>query len=119
MARCRNIWRRLFPVIIFVIISAGLWQRRFGANPGIVGSIIRLDGEGYVVIGVMPASFDFPDAETQVWTPVWRQFPLREQRNRVTHRFSAIGRLRPGVTQAQGGVELDGIARRIRQEYPN
>jgi predicted permease len=102
-----------------IIISNGLWQRRFGGSPRIVGSAIRLDGESYTVVGVMPPSFDFPNTETQVWAPMFRQMPARDQHNRGSHRYDVVGRLRPGVNVSQANVELDGIARRIRQQYPN
>jgi putative ABC transport system permease protein len=102
-----------------VVISNGLWQRRFGGSPRIVGSAIRLDGESYTVVGVMPPAFDFPTAETQAWAPMFRQMPARDQHNRGSHRYDVVGRLRPGVTISQANTELDGIARRIRQQYPN
>jgi len=102
-----------------VVISHGLWQRRFGGLPRVVGSPIRLDGESYTVVGVMPPAFDFPNAETQVWAPVWRHLPARDQHSRGSHRYDVVGRLRPGVNMAQAGVELDSIARRIKQQYPN
>jgi predicted permease len=102
-----------------VVISNGLWQRRFGGLPRIVGSAIRLDGESYTVVGVMPPAFDFPNTETQLWAPMFRQLPARDQHNRGSHRYDVVGRLRPGVNAAQANVELDGIARRIKQQNPN
>src|SRR5579863_6619794 len=55
-----------------VIISDSLWRRRFGANRNIVGTRTRIDGESYNIVGVMPAGFDFPTSEVQIWQPVWR-----------------------------------------------
>jgi predicted permease len=102
-----------------VVISHGLWQRRFGGLPRVVGSPIRLDGESYTVVGVMPPGFDFPSAETQAWAPMFRNISARAAHSRGSHRYDVVGRLRPGVSVAQAGVELDGIARRIRQQNPN
>src|SRR4029077_10369743 len=101
------------------VISHGLWQRRFGGLPRIVGSSIRLDGESYTVVGVMPPAFDFPSAETQAWEPMSRRLAARDLHHRGNHRLDVVGRLRPGVNVAQANVELDGIARRIKQQYPN
>lgn len=102
-----------------IVISNGLWQRRFGGSPRFVGSAIRLDGESYTVVGVMAAAFDFPNAETQVWAPMFRQISAKNRANRGSHRYDVVGRLRPGVTVAQANAELDGIAWRIRRQYPN
>src|SRR5262249_29739 len=96
-----------------VVISRSLWVRRFGANPGILGTLVRLYGEMYKVVGVMPASFDFPTSAIQVWFPVQRLLSPNFKRQRGNHRFSVIGRLKPGVSVEQARTELDGIARRI------
>src|SRR5438094_643766 len=52
------------------VLSHGLWERRFGRDPSVVGKIIRLDAESYTVVGVMPAGFQFPNAYTELWTPI-------------------------------------------------
>jgi len=102
-----------------VLLSNGLWQRRFGSNPGILGSVIRIDGEPHQVIGILPAGFDFPSAEWQVWLPLWRVLPPEMRQNRGSHQLNVLGRLRPGVSVPQAEAELDGIARRIRQRHPS
>src|SRR5688572_11473457 len=53
-----------------VLLSYALWQRRFGGNPGIVGQSLTLNGESYVVVGVMPARFQFPSSDDQAWVPI-------------------------------------------------
>src|SRR5262249_27662987 len=58
-----------------VLLSWGLWKRRFGGDPAIVNTTIDLDAMRYTVIGVMPAWFDFPDPSTQLWTPVYHDMP--------------------------------------------
>src|SRR5258708_5415655 len=81
----------------------------------IVGSNIRLDGENYAVIGIMPPDFGYPNADTQVWVSLWRDLSPRAQHSRGNHGLNILARLKPGVTVAQARTELDGIARRIYQ----
>jgi putative ABC transport system permease protein len=100
-----------------VVISHALWVRRFGADPAILGSTIRL-GVPYTVIGVMPETFDFPTASVSVWFPVARMINPNYRLQRGNHRFQVIARLKRGVSTEQARTELDGIAKRIRQQYP-
>jgi predicted permease len=102
-----------------VVISNALWRRRFAGEPSAIGSSIRLDGEMHTVIGVMPAAFAYPDASTQIWLPVGRMLHPRYRQMRGNHRFSAIARLKPGVSIERARADLDGIARRIKQQYPD
>ncbi len=89
------------------LISYGLWQRRYGGRATIVGDSLRLDGTSYTVVGVMPASFAFPDRETQAWVPFYIM-PLVSPTNPGSFSlaiFGAIGRLKLGVTPAQAASE--------------
>jgi len=98
-----------------VILSDRLWHGRFGGDPNIVGRTIRLDDIPYTVTGVMPSSFDFPQA-TEVWTPMAL---TPEQRNSHTAQsLQSIARLKPGSTIEQATAEVDGIARRLEKSYP-
>ena len=100
-----------------VILSYGLWQRRFGGDPGIVGQTIRLDGEPHLVAGVMPRGFQFPREGVQVWTPV----DIRAGwgvRSRKTFFLNVIGRLKPNVTLEQANTELKAVANALAQAYP-
>jgi putative ABC transport system permease protein len=101
-----------------VIVSDSLWRRRFAAGRNVVGTRTRIDGESYNIVGVMPRGFVFPDAEAQVWLPVWRNVSPRAKQNRGNHRFSVLARLNPGIGLEQARTELDGIARRIKQQFP-
>ncbi len=101
------------------IISYGLWQRYYGGDPQVVGRQISLDGHSHTVVGIMPP--DFTDAYTtffnvrgQVWVPGLDMRP----RGRTDHAYLALARLRPGVTLKQAQVEMDTIARRIENQYP-
>jgi predicted permease len=104
-----------------VIISDGLWRRRFGADPSVIGRTLRLDGEPHTVVGVMPQGFQivFPaDASVPSEIDVWRPFlDDLSQRPRGLGFLRLIGRLRPGVTLDQAQSELDSIATALRASF--
>src|SRR5580693_3460039 len=98
-----------------VVLSYRFWQEHFGSNPDIVGHDINLDGEGYLVAGVMPASFQFPDF-AQMWTPMaWTD---QERAVRGEHHYAVIARLKPGVEIKQAQAEMNTISERLQQLYP-
>ena len=99
-----------------VVLSYKLWQRRFGANSGIVNQNIMLSGESYTVVGVMPPEFTFPVAASELWVPLRFEGELMESRR--AHFLYTRARLKPGVTLAQAQTEFDTIAARLRQQYP-
>jgi putative ABC transport system permease protein len=99
-----------------VVLSYKLWQRRFGANSGIVNQNISLNGESYTVVGVMPPEFAFPAAASELWVPMRFEGQLFESRQ--AHFLYTRARLKPGVTLAQAQAEMDTIAARLRQQYP-
>jgi predicted permease len=100
-----------------VILSWGLWKRRFGGNPGVLNQTILLDGKPYTVIGVMPEWFAYPEQAMQLWTPLYHEEPASLIEALDNHEFKAIGRLKPGVTQAEAVTELSLITARIRREH--
>jgi len=102
-----------------VLLSWGLWKRRFGADPGILNQTIFLDAQPYTVIGVMPKWFDFPDSSTHLWTPVYHDKPEDEMTSFSNHMFRVIGRLKPGVSASQGAADLSLISQRIHNEHLN
>ncbi len=88
------------------IVSYGFWQQRYGGRHDVIGQTLRLDATPYTIIGVMPASFAFPDSETRAWTPFYVQpvtTPGKE--GHTLSMFQAIGRLRPGATPEQAAAE--------------
>ena len=100
-----------------VVLSDGLWKRRFGGDRRIVGKTIALDGNSFTVIGVAPAGFSFPD-RPDVWIPlVFAQDDLNPD-GRGAHWMGIMGRLAPNVTAAQATSELVTITRRLEQQYP-
>ncbi|HVG32964.1 MAG TPA: ABC transporter permease [Pyrinomonadaceae bacterium] len=100
-----------------VILSNGLWQRRFGADPNILGRSLMLNSTSYTVIGIMPQTFQFPDRETELFTPV--AFNAQQAEQHGAHYVSAIGRLKQGVTIEQARTEMSAIAARLAQQYPD
>src|SRR5215213_931896 len=104
-----------------VLISHGLWQRRYAGDPNIIGREIDLGGKS-TVLGVMPAGFEYPisDDTQDFWEPIFSaQFMTKESREERANRFlSVIGRLRPGATVAQAKADLDLISRQIEQQSP-
>jgi predicted permease len=100
-----------------VVLSYGLWQRRFGSDPGIIGRPLTLSGESYTVVGVMPRSFQFPTREDQLWVPI--AFPAEEASQRGNHYLEVVGRIKPGVSLKQAQAEMDTIAARLAQQYPD
>jgi putative ABC transport system permease protein len=96
------------------VLSYRLWQRRFGGEPEVIGSTLRLDGETYNVIGVMPDRFDFPDADTEIFTPL----TLEGTESRGSHFLGTVGRIAPGSSLEQARAEFTGLARRLEETYP-
>jgi predicted permease len=99
-----------------VILTWGLWKRRFGSDPAILGQTIHLNAQPYTVIGVMPRSFTFPEQAVQFWTPVFHEFSAERMQMLDAHMFTAIGRLKPGVSQTQAVTELSMVVRRLHDQ---
>jgi len=102
------------------MISHVLWERRYESDPAIVGRAITLNGTPTVVVGVLPASFDFgsifaPGARIDVFTP----FPLAPETNQWGNTLAMIGRLKPGVALASAVAEMRALSPRITAEHPN
>ncbi len=112
------------PGVNIAILSWGLWQRRYGANPSVVGQSIQLDRQPYTVIGIMPSGLVFPPRGIQfngepadVWVPI--AFTQREQLERGSmHNQSVIARLKSGVSLRTAQAELDMLGERIAGSYP-
>src|SRR4029077_19286913 len=101
-----------------LVLSDGAWRRYFGADPGIVGTQVTLDGEPHVVVGVAPPRFTFPD-NAEVWYPaVWENWEIGDI-GRGDHTTAAIARLRDGVTVASAQRDLSTVAARIAQAFPH
>jgi putative ABC transport system permease protein len=101
-----------------VILSYGLWKRRYGADPALVGKTIQVDGDDFTVVGVMPREFHwaFESGQRQLWVPVGY---TEGDKIRGAGSFIAFARLKPGVTVAQAAADLEGIGTRLAQQYPS
>ncbi len=97
------------------VISHGLWRRRFGADPGVVGGTIRLNGVATTVIGVAPADVALPSPETEVWLPLNIDPAALEFDE---YYLDAIARLAPGVTLATAGREVEALRHELPEAYP-
>ncbi len=102
-----------------VLLSWGLWKRRFGGNLSVLNQTVLLDDKPYTVIGVMPAWFAFPQPATQLWVPTYLKEPPDYMKAIDSHDFIVIGRLKPGVSANQAVNELSIITRRIHNANLN
>ena len=97
------------------IIGHGLWQRRFGGDPALIGRTITLDAEPYEVVGIAPQGFDFPMG-AEVWAPL--AFDATAAAQRTRRNLTVIGRLAPGASLEEARAEMTVIAERLQQQYP-
>lgn len=97
-----------------VLLSHGLWQRRFGGDPGVVGREVRINGRAVGVVGVMPQGFRFPERD-ELWLP-WRP---ADDEGRDRRYLYGLGALRPGVTVLAAQAEADAIASRLAARHPD
>ncbi|HEU0207376.1 MAG TPA: ABC transporter permease [Candidatus Udaeobacter sp.] len=103
-----------------MLLSYSLWQRRFGSDPSVIGRALTLNGESYTVVGVMPQFVQLPGFENrndQLWVPI--AFPQDEAAQRGNHFLDVIARLKPDVTLKKAQAEMDTIAARLAQQYPD
>jgi predicted permease len=98
-----------------ILLSHGLWQRKFGSDPAIVGRQLHIDGRTLTVIGVMPPGFRFP-FQSDIWWLNDRYFDHESRGFRIDQ---TIGRLKPGVSPDQATAEMKQIAARLAQTYPD
>jgi putative ABC transport system permease protein len=99
-----------------VVISHGLWQRRFGSDQNLIGQKLTLNGQPYTVVGVMPPEFQFP-ADREIWAP--RVLREHDRQLRGATYWNVIARLKTGVTINQAQEDMNGIAGRLAAQYPD
>ena len=104
-----------------VVLSDGLWKRRFGADPQIVGRTLTLccAARQYTVVGVMPPGFKGVGDSAELWVPFALYAPADTMADRGSRGFSALARLKPGVTRAAAQNDMDAISKRLEHDYPN
>ena len=104
------------------VLSDALWRRRFGADAGLIGKPVTLDGATYTVIGIAPANFQYPN-KTEAWLPPLKLAPefspaIDPTQRRGMGYLSAVALLKPGVSVDQAASEMETITARLRQQYP-
>jgi predicted permease len=101
-----------------IVLSHRFWLARFGGDANAVGRTLTLGGRNYTIIGVLPADFEFISPQTELWAPL--RLGDEGHRMRRTERYlQAVGRLRAGITLQQAQNEMDGLAARLAQQYPD
>ncbi len=96
-----------------VVLSHGLWQRRFGADQNVLGTTVLLSGKNTTIVGIMPPGFDYP-VQSELWVP----FPIDAAAERRDNRYlNVVTRLKQGVSLAQAQAEMDTINLRLAQVY--
>src|ERR1051325_6409129 len=98
------------------VLSYGLWQRRFGGDPSVVGRTIQLNGSPYQVLGVMGADFHYPDSDFELWTPLY--IPPDQLRTRGDENFLCVARLKDGVALAQARAHMNVLGASLARDYP-
>jgi putative ABC transport system permease protein len=93
-----------------VLLGHGLWQRRFGSDPGVIGRVVRMNGLAFTVVGVMPPEFRFP-REAEIWIPMG--FTPDDLQSRGNHVVWGVGRLKPDITPQQAQAEMDLLMPRL------
>jgi putative ABC transport system permease protein len=112
-----------------VVISNGLWKRRFGADRNLLGQTILLNGASFTVVGVTPPAFQSPEKGDELWVPMSfdgsdrMRIPSNTSaealKNRTVRFLKSVARLKPSVTVEQAQSEMDSITGRLEQQYPN
>jgi predicted permease len=101
------------------IISHRLWQQRYGGDPKVIGRTEQVNNVNVEIIGVMPPEFQLPTAEVQLWQPLWFGSPnWQDERSRGADALIVLGRLAPNATLESARAEMDAIAARLREQYP-
>jgi len=101
------------------VLAHSLWLRQFGGDPDIVGRAVTVNGADHHVVGVMPAGFEFPPrSSAEIWLPFYTTPDLPWQQERGSHWVNVIGRLAPGANLGDARAELNTVAARLRNEYP-
>jgi predicted permease len=99
------------------IVSERLWKRRFGADTTLAGKQLRVGRQPMQIVGVMPESFRFPQAEVDVWMPSPVDAPFAQ--NRRATWFRVVGRVKPGVALAEAQADLDRVQAQLAQAFPD
>jgi putative ABC transport system permease protein len=99
-----------------IILGHALWEQRYASDPNILGKNVKVDGKSFTVIGVMAKGFDYP-MPAEAWLPLY--FDVKERARRDNRWLWVLGRLAPGVSFAEGKAEMEAVAQRQTEAYPD
>jgi predicted permease len=102
-----------------VILSYGLWQRMFGGSESALGRTLRLGGEPYEIVGIMPSEFHFMSAEVELWMPLSFTADEKSDDARHSNNWTMVGRLKPGASVQQAQQQIDALNARNLERFPN
>jgi predicted permease len=100
-----------------LLVSHGLWSRRFASAPSMVGQVLRVNGESRTVVGILPERFDLP-SKTELWLPLELDFEKLPLDSRTSHSYMMVGRLKDASSLARAETELLAIAKDVAAEFP-
>lgn len=103
---------------LVVVLTHGLWKRRFGGNPSVVGQTIQINSEAYTIVGVLPQNFVFPYYHAELARALKPDSDPRKGDRASVSFLRGLGRLKPGVTPQQAQSQLTTLAQRLREQYP-
>ena len=101
-----------------VLLSDGLWIRRFAADPAISGRKLVMNGQSYLIVGVLPRDFHLP-LEAEVWTPLVFSADDLSPNSRGNHSYQVIARIKPGLSLEQARADMDVVSQRIIEQHPD
>ena len=101
-----------------VLLSDGLWRRRFGADPAIPGRKVVMNGQSYLIVGVLPRDFQLP-LEAEVWTPLVFSADDLSPNSRGSHNYQVMARIKPGLSLEQARADMDVVSQRIIEQHPD
>ena len=99
-----------------VLMSYGFWQRRFHGDPDALGKKIHVGNFSYTIVGIMPASFQFPNRDVDLWAPSAPDAPFSQRRDSTW--FTVIGRMRPGVSLQRATADLKAVQSQLGRQFP-
>ncbi len=99
-----------------VILSNGLWKQLYAGDPSAIGRDLRISGQPFKIVGVMPANFDFIDPEVRLWMPI--AFTAEEKTQHHSNNWTYIGRLKPGATLEQAQAQVDALNSENLERFP-
>jgi predicted permease len=100
-----------------VILDHGLWQRRFGGDPAMIGRSIALNGNPHEIVGVLPQSFEYPDSTIEIWGPL-ALTGTPQPPSRGNHFLNVYARLKTGTTIEQARAEMEHLSAQLSEQYP-